>query len=208
MIEKTHAVLEQEPDRYERQENIRRICDTISAAQEGLDLAFAAGTLSTTACIAREDSVRYKERHSKEDAKKAMIDAKVGLKRALEKANYLEKENFKLLKYWLKNDEDTSANTVMFFERMRKEIKRSLKVTGDTIKHTESLGARRREKSAVQIYPSLPSTVDITEEDSTNKTLKWVNNSNKIETKHNGKIVMRTSPPNYEQSEKNPEEHS
>ena len=52
MIEKTHAVLEQEPDRYVRQEIFRRICDTISTAQEGLDLAFAAGTLSTTACIA------------------------------------------------------------------------------------------------------------------------------------------------------------
>ena len=123
-----------------KQESIRRICDTISTAQEGLDLAFAAGTLSTTACIAREDSVRYNERHSNEDAKKAMVDAKAGLKRALEKANSLEKENFKLLKYWLKDDEDTSANTVMFFERMRKEIKRSLKVTVDTIKRPESLG--------------------------------------------------------------------
>ena len=99
VIEKVHAVLEQEPDRYERQENIRRICDTINTAQEGLDLAFAVGTLSTTACVAREDSVRYKERYSKEDAKKATIDAKAGLKRALEKANYLVKENFKLLKY-------------------------------------------------------------------------------------------------------------
>ena len=66
---------------------------------------------------------------------------------------------------------------------MIKEIKRSLKVTVDTIQHPESLGARRREKSAVQIYPSLPSTVEITEEDSTNKTLKWVNNTNERETK-------------------------
>ena len=122
-VDKTQAVIDQEPDRYERQERVRRICDTINAAQEGLDLAFAAGTLSTTACIAREDSVRYKERYSKEDAKKIMIDAKAGLKRALEKANYLEKDNFKLLKYWLRDDEDTSANTVRFFERMRKEIK-------------------------------------------------------------------------------------
>merc|ERR1711873_389084 len=89
VVEKTHAVLEQESDRY---------------------------------------------------AKQAMIDAKAGLKRALEKANSLEKENFKLLKYWLKNDEDISANTVMFVERMGKEIKRSLMVTMDTIKHPESLG--------------------------------------------------------------------
>ena len=90
----------------------------------------------------------------------------------------------------------------MFFERMRKEIKRSLKVTIDTIKHPESLGARRREKSAVQIYPSLPSTVEIIEEDSTNKTLKWVNNSNERETKDDAKVTMSMSPPNYEQSER------
>ena len=68
----------------------------------------------------------------------------------------------------------------MFFERMRKEIKRSLKVTIDTIKRPESLGARRRNKSAVQIYPSLPTTVEVTEEDSTNKTLKWVKEQQKI----------------------------
>ena len=82
---------------------------------------------------------------------------------------------------------------------MRKEIKRSLTVTGDTIKHPDSLGARRREKSTVQIYPSLPSTVEVTEEDS---TLKWVNNSSKIETKDKVKTMMSMSPPNYEQSEK------
>ena len=147
VVEKTHAVLEQESDRGVKHEGIRRICGTISTAQEGLDLAFAAGTLSTTACIAQEDSVRYKERYSKEDVKKAMTDAKAGLKRALEKANSLEKENFRLLKDWLRDDEDTSANTVMFFERMRKEIKRSLKVTIDMIKRPESLGARKKDRS-------------------------------------------------------------
>ena len=76
------------------------------------------------------------------------------------------------MKYWLKNDEDTSANTVMFFERLRKEIKRSLKVTIDTIKHPESLGARKRERSALPMYPSLPPTAEVTEEDSTSNTLE------------------------------------
>ena len=57
-VDKSQAVINQEPDKYERQERVRRICDTINAAQEGLDLAFAAGTLSTTAGIAREDSVK------------------------------------------------------------------------------------------------------------------------------------------------------
>ena len=64
VVEKVHALLNQETDRYVRPEAIRRICDTISTTQEGLDLAFAAGTLSMTACIAREDSVKYKERYS------------------------------------------------------------------------------------------------------------------------------------------------
>ena len=63
--------------------------------REGLDLAFAAGTLATTACIAREDSVRYKEKYSKDEAAKAMGDAKAGLKRALEKLTVLKKKSSK-----------------------------------------------------------------------------------------------------------------
>ena len=78
-----------------------------------------------------------------------------------------------------------------------KEIKRSLKVTGDTIKHPDSLGARRKEKTTEQIYPSLPSTVEVTEEDS---TLKWVNNS-KTEAKDKRRNVITQNPPDYEQSE-------
>ena len=102
-------------DIHAKQEILRRICDAIGAAQEGLDLAFAASTLSTTACIAREDSVRYKEKYSKEEVTKAMGDAKAGLKRALGIANNLEREKFKIVRQWLRNDEDVSANTVMFF---------------------------------------------------------------------------------------------
>ena len=74
-----------------------------------------------------------------------------------------------------------------------------MKVTIDTIIRPESLGARRRNKSAVQIYPSLPTTVEVTEEDSTNKTLKWVNNSNERETKDDEKVAMSMSLPDYEQ---------
>ena len=35
-----------------------------------------------------------------------MVEAKTGLKRALEKANNLEKDDFKQIKQWLKKDED------------------------------------------------------------------------------------------------------
>ena len=85
----------------------------------------------------------------------------------------------------------------MFFERMRKEIKRSLKVTIDTIKHPESLGARRRDNGTTRIYPSLPTTIEITEED---KTLKWVNDTSKI-TGHANKAKANRDPPDYEVSE-------
>ena len=103
VMEKVHTLVEQGKNKNTRPEAMRIICDTISAAQEGLDLAFAAGTLSTTACIAQDDSSRNKERHTSEDAKKAMVGAKAGLKRALEKVNNLEKDDVKQIRQWLEN---------------------------------------------------------------------------------------------------------
>ena len=52
VIEKVHRLVNQETNRNVRPEAMKVICDTISTAQEGLNLAFAAGTLSTTACVA------------------------------------------------------------------------------------------------------------------------------------------------------------
>ena len=179
IIIEVSRLLEQEDDIHVKQEALRRIHDAIGAAQEGLDLAFAAGTLSTTACIAREDSARYKDRLSKEEITKALGDAKAGLKRALNMANKLEKDKFKIVRQWLRYDDDTAANTIMFFERVRKEIKRSLRVTVDTIKHPGSLGAKRKGTGASQMYPSLPPATEMTEED---KTLKWVNDTSKLTT--------------------------
>ena len=43
------------------------IGDTLIGAQQVMDLAFAAGTLTTPAGVTREDSSRYAERHSIED---------------------------------------------------------------------------------------------------------------------------------------------
>ena len=96
IITEVSRLLEQEDDIHVKEEALRRIHDAIEAAQGGLDLAFAAGTLSTTACIAREDSARYKDRLSKEEITKALGDAKAGLKRALNMANKLEKTNSRL----------------------------------------------------------------------------------------------------------------
>ena len=89
----------------------------------------------------------------------------------------------------------------MFFERMKKEIKRSLRVTLDTIKHPESLGAnRRRNRSSVQAYPSIPTTEEVTEDTSTNETEKWVNDSCDRTTRIDNKEAMSTKPPDYDQS--------
>merc|ERR1711873_136897 len=93
----------------------------VTSSSESLDLAFAAGTLSTTACVAREDSARYRDRLSKEEVTRALGDAKAGLKRALNIANKLEKEKFKILRQWLRYNDDTASITVMFFERVRKD---------------------------------------------------------------------------------------
>ena len=179
IITEVSRLLEQEDDINVREEALRRIHDAIETAQGGLDLAFAAGTLSTTACIAREDSARYRDRLSKEEVTKALGDAKAGLNKALNIANKLEKDKFKILRQWLRHDDDTAANTIMFFERVRKDIKRSLRVTVDTLKHPGSLGAKRKGTGTSQIYPSLPPAAEMTEED---KTLKWINDTSKITT--------------------------
>ena len=54
----------------------------------------------------------------------------------------------------------------------------------------------------MQIHPSLPTTDGVTEEDSTKKTLKWVNNTGDRVTRNNAKVTISMNPPNYEQSEK------
>ena len=53
-----------------------RLREIISDAQHSMDLAFAAGTLATTANIARSDAVQYAEKLNDEDYKKAVEDAK------------------------------------------------------------------------------------------------------------------------------------
>ena len=57
VIENVQEVVNQEAkNRTVRSEAIKVVGDTISAAQEGMDLAFTAGTLATAAGVAREDS--------------------------------------------------------------------------------------------------------------------------------------------------------
>ena len=110
------------------------IGDALNGAQQGMDLAFAAGTLSTPAGVTREDSSRYAERHNVEDTKKAGVEAKTYLKRALEKSSELSKDDYKQLKKWLEKDEDTLILTRDFLSKARNEMKRTLKLTLEKIK--------------------------------------------------------------------------
>ena len=64
VIEKVHAVVNQETDRKGRPEAIRTICDTISTTQEGLDLAFTAGTYIMMTILTLQKQMSPKERVS------------------------------------------------------------------------------------------------------------------------------------------------
>ena len=58
-----------------------RLREIISDAQNSMDLASAAGTLTTTANIARSDAVQYAENLNDEEYRKAVEDAKNWLKK-------------------------------------------------------------------------------------------------------------------------------
>ena len=85
---------------------------------------------------------------------------------------------------------------------MRKEIKRSLKVTSDKIKNPGSLGAyRKRDRSLKRAYPTLPTTEEEADDAGTKQTEEWVNNSsiNKAAMRgaDNGESV-NSKPPDYD----------
>ena len=75
--------------------------DVISEAQHAMDLAFIAGTITTSTGVARSDAVQYAEKLNDEEAKTAIDDAKIYLKKAIEKVSDLEQDNYKHLKQWL-----------------------------------------------------------------------------------------------------------
>ena len=169
-----------------------------------MDLAFAAGTLSTPAGVTREDSSRYAERHNVEDTKKAAVEAKTYLKRALEKSSELSKDNYKQLKKWLEKDENTLILTRDFLSKARNEMKRTLKLTLEKIGNPGSLGANpKRERSSTRAYPTLPTTKEEAEVAGTDRAEKWVssNNINKSATQgRSNEEDANSKPPDYDQS--------
>ena len=68
--------------RDDKSDAVKMICNMMIEAQQGMDSAFAAGTLATPAGIARPDSEQYAERLNDEDAKTAIDDARDHLKKS------------------------------------------------------------------------------------------------------------------------------
>ena len=87
---------------------------------------------------------------------------------------------------------------------MRKEIKRSLKLTADKIKNPGSLGARpKRDRSSKRAHSTLPTTEEEADETGTNETEKWLNNSSINKAAMRGadtEEAMNSKPPDYDQS--------
>ena len=82
VIHNVQTVVSQETkNRDDRSDAVKVIRNVISEAQHAMDLAFVAGTIATSTGIARSDSVRYAERLNDEDAKTAIDDAKIYLKK-------------------------------------------------------------------------------------------------------------------------------
>ena len=81
-----------------------RLQEVVTDAQYALDLAFAAGTLATTAGMARPDAVQYAEKLQDGVYKEAIEDAKRWLKSTVKKIGELELNGHEFLKYWLGED--------------------------------------------------------------------------------------------------------
>ena len=64
---------------YDRSDAVKMFRNVISEAQHAMDLAFVAGTITTSTGIARSDSVQYTEKLNDEEAKTAIDDAKTYL---------------------------------------------------------------------------------------------------------------------------------
>ena len=101
----------------------------MSDAQYSMDLAFAAGTLATTANVARPDAVQCAEKLHDEEHRKAVEDAKSWLKPTIKKIGDIELNDYEYLKYWLGEDEKAFSNTKEFFHQPKKELKRSFILT-------------------------------------------------------------------------------
>ena len=93
-----------------------RLREVVSDAQYSMDLAFAAGTLATTAGVARPDTVQYAEELQDGEYKEAVEDAKRWLKSTIKKIGEIELNGHEFMKYWLGEDARVLQNTKEFFK--------------------------------------------------------------------------------------------
>ena len=144
------------------------------------------------------------QRDSVLKTKTPAVEAKIYLKRSLEKSSELSRDNFRQVQKWLEKDEDTRVITRDFLNKTRNEMKRTLKLTLNRIKNPGNLGGYpKRDLSSKRAYPSLPTMKEEVGGQGTDRTEKWVN-SNDI---NKPSAPMRdyeedanSNPPNYDQS--------
>ena len=193
----------------DRSNAVNMFRDVISEAQHAMDLAFIAGTITTSTGVARSDAVQYAEKLNDEEAKTAVDDAKTCLKATVDRISNLEQDDYKYLEQWLKKDEKTFLTTKIFFHQARKEMKKSLKLTKVKAANPGGLGAKsKRNKSLTRTYPTLPTTVEETIEPGTSRTEDWVYKRQITNRNANGAAKKEASPkedanakpPDYDQS--------
>ena len=193
----------------DRSNAVNMFRDVISEAQHAMDLAFIAGTITTSTGVARSDAVQYAEKLNDEEAKTAVDDAKTCLKATVDRISNLEQDDYKYLEQWLKKDEKTFLTTKKNFHQARKEMKKSLKLTKVKAANPGGLGAKsKRNKSLTRTYPTLPTTVEETIEPGTSRTEDWVYKRQITNRNANGAAKKEASPkedanakpPDYDQS--------
>ena len=134
-------------------------------------MAFAAGTLATTAGIARPDTVHYAEKLQDGEYKEAVEDAKRWLKSTIKKIGEIELNGHEFMKYWLGEDARVLQNTKEFFKQAKKELKRSYTLTKTQAANPRGLGVRSKKPGfSAKAYPSLPATLEETVEPGSNST--------------------------------------
>ena len=209
--EKTQDIMERVQSAVEQNRNseaeraIGAIGDTINDAHMGMDQAFIAGTLATSACVARKDSSEYAQQVNEKEAKLAAFKAKTYLKQALNKAKTLAEEDFIRVRRWLEKDEETVIITIDFLRKIRIEAKRSLKLTNDKINNPGSLGANPKWKvPSKNAHPNLKVTMrdSETSENKVNKerAAKDSDTAPSAPAEDSDADEHEASPPNYAQS--------
>ena len=119
-----------------------RLQEVVTDAQYALDLALAAGTLATTAGIARPVSVQYSEELQDGAYKETIEDAKRWLKSTVKKIDEIELNGHELMKYWLGEDARVLQTTKEFIRQAKKEMKRSYTLTRTQAANPRGLGVR------------------------------------------------------------------